>query len=629
MIIYKKETRELIIPNGLGNLNGLSDDAMGAIVDAAEADGRVEGIEEGKEIGAAEQKSKMETLSVTENGVYEREDGYNRVEVNVEGGGEGGGCNLEDKWVNPSMNDRDGNGLIVVSPSEGYDGMFRTVINPQTIYNEGMEAAGGEVPEIKTTEVVLGPVFDMASRSAGDVVARPAITYNADDYHIWYVDLSVLNRFEIEMQFRWNGEESEDGDPQNLFGTELSDWGNSTFGARYYAGLFTLKIGELSIDFGANTDWNKLRMGFNREEGKVWMELFGEYHEMDIDGNSLSLSNLPIYFGASNTGENPFRLWRGSIGITNIKDDVSTINIAPNMEGNYFEYVNSLNRGTVGVLSKQMGGAYYELIEDGLYNGFSKATAYYALQEKNIMLRDDNFTDGDTIYVEKDEPYDGLSRLWIDVSQFRREVTDNSYLNRWYTYTSRISDLNDDMDYRVYNNVNNGGVFESVFYGNDIESVDNRAAIIRPYFQNGNHQENNVTGIGKLVFGNPDNMLIKGCGVVQFGGINCQKVETVDSEAFKYMTELIYLGAMDNLGESFTEGLTVDFSYCPKIYTGYKSEEDLQKFADGLYDFNTANVNGLGVNTSTIRFLNAVQERGENNDALVTIQNKGWNVEFI
>lgn len=52
--------------------------------------------------------------------------------------------NLEDKWVTPSMNDRDSNGYIVVRPSEGYNGLKRTVINPQTIYNEGVEAGRAE-----------------------------------------------------------------------------------------------------------------------------------------------------------------------------------------------------------------------------------------------------------------------------------------------------------------------------------------------------------------------------------------------------------------------------------------------------------------------------------------------------
>ena len=52
--------------------------------------------------------------------------------------------NLEDKWVTPSMSERDDNGLIVVSPSEGYNGLKRTVINPQTLYNEGVEAGRAE-----------------------------------------------------------------------------------------------------------------------------------------------------------------------------------------------------------------------------------------------------------------------------------------------------------------------------------------------------------------------------------------------------------------------------------------------------------------------------------------------------
>ena len=52
--------------------------------------------------------------------------------------------NLEDKWVTPSMSERDDNGYIVVSPSEGYNGLKRTVINPQTIYNEGVEAGRAE-----------------------------------------------------------------------------------------------------------------------------------------------------------------------------------------------------------------------------------------------------------------------------------------------------------------------------------------------------------------------------------------------------------------------------------------------------------------------------------------------------
>lgn len=59
--------------------------------------------------------------------------GFNDGQANCEGGS----CNLEDKWVTPSMGDRDDNGYVVTYPSEGFDGLSRVVIDPTIIYNEG------------------------------------------------------------------------------------------------------------------------------------------------------------------------------------------------------------------------------------------------------------------------------------------------------------------------------------------------------------------------------------------------------------------------------------------------------------------------------------------------------------
>ena len=42
-----------------------------------------EGYEQGKADGVNEQKSKLESISITENGTYSKEDGYNHIEVNV------------------------------------------------------------------------------------------------------------------------------------------------------------------------------------------------------------------------------------------------------------------------------------------------------------------------------------------------------------------------------------------------------------------------------------------------------------------------------------------------------------------------------------------------------------------
>lgn len=60
------------------------------------------------------------------------------IKIATQGGGEVS-CNLEDKWITPSMSERDDNGYIVVDQSEGFDGLDRVVIDPITIYNEGVE----------------------------------------------------------------------------------------------------------------------------------------------------------------------------------------------------------------------------------------------------------------------------------------------------------------------------------------------------------------------------------------------------------------------------------------------------------------------------------------------------------
>ena len=216
-----------------------------------------DGLKEGYDNGREYQKDQLLNLYVTENGVYEREDGYGRVTIDIEGGNvdftleekserfesngsyvitpsegvdgmsrvnievavpqEGGSCNLEDailypqttdfdgdgwlyryptegfngmgrvaiygnilrdtwynegynaasaplnlqdKWVTPSMADRDGNGYIVLYPDEGFDGLERAVINPQIVYNEGYnqgKAEGGGDGTYNVLDFQLNP----------------------------------------------------------------------------------------------------------------------------------------------------------------------------------------------------------------------------------------------------------------------------------------------------------------------------------------------------------------------------------------------------------------------------------------------------------------------------------------
>lgn len=72
MIVYDKNKRDLVIPNGLGNLNGLAD----SYLEAAREDGR------------EEIRAYMTELTVTENGRYVNENGWDVVLVNVDADGD-------------------------------------------------------------------------------------------------------------------------------------------------------------------------------------------------------------------------------------------------------------------------------------------------------------------------------------------------------------------------------------------------------------------------------------------------------------------------------------------------------------------------------------------------------------
>ena len=61
-------------------------------------------------------------------------------------------CILEDKSVTPSMGDRNDEGYIIVEEGEGYDGLSRVVIDPQTLYNEGVNEQKSKLESISITE---------------------------------------------------------------------------------------------------------------------------------------------------------------------------------------------------------------------------------------------------------------------------------------------------------------------------------------------------------------------------------------------------------------------------------------------------------------------------------------------
>ena len=110
--------------------------------EAGYTEGYAAGREAGKAEGIAEQKAKLGSIEITENGTYEKEDGYNRVVVNVESHE----VNLQEKTTNPATT------AVEVTPDLGFDGLSKVTVNP---VDSNIDP--NIVPEnIKTGVTVLG-----------------------------------------------------------------------------------------------------------------------------------------------------------------------------------------------------------------------------------------------------------------------------------------------------------------------------------------------------------------------------------------------------------------------------------------------------------------------------------------
>ena len=87
--------------------------------EAGYTEGYTAGHAAGKVEGIAEQKAKLTSIDITANGTYEKEDGYNRVVVNVERK-----VRLQEKTVNPATT------AVEVTPAVWFDGLSKVTVNP-------------------------------------------------------------------------------------------------------------------------------------------------------------------------------------------------------------------------------------------------------------------------------------------------------------------------------------------------------------------------------------------------------------------------------------------------------------------------------------------------------------------
>ena len=231
--------------------------------------------------------------------------------------------------------------------------------------------------------------------------------------------------------------------------------------------------------------------------------------------------------------------------------------------------------------------------------------------------------DGGYTYTENLPIYaEGELYKTINVNVVPQMDIEEEGLNVWYNDLKRIIDennqINSDWDLALQ-----GETIQNVFPG--IAMTISGQAVAKPFFIRAVNGNSTATRIGKLVsgaYGTPVS-----CAIVVIGAFDCKNIQNVDLEAFKYMTDLCFIDGMNSLGESFISPQTINFTYCTNLFTILNSEIFMHNFAESLFDLSAGNKNGL--NTSTLKFKNAVQERSENADAIALMRSKGWTVEFV
>lgn len=445
MIVYDKEQKQIVIPNGLGNVNIVINQGGSECPECPEEGAVIqdykwvrpsmgEAIENGDiYIYPDEGYDAVRYIDLDPGTIYQEGVEQGRAE-----GGGGEGCNLEDKWITPEVGEVDDNGYIVTSPSEGFDGMSRVVTDPSRLrdtwfgegYEQGKAEGGGE--------------------SGGCTLTTRTITENGtyranEGFDLGMIDFSQNGAFDsllrvsenttIEFYFAFKDERP---DLMSFFGCEDSDWDISTFAARYYSGGIEVKMGTFAMNF--NVDEYELA------DGGVHKMKIGKNYGISIDdqmivtrqdiiNNGIGFepsATRTIYIGAINSpdvedsGLNLF--WRpfyGYIGPVTIVGDYEgfgeqTFNYEPVDIGWWGEY-RLLQTGQILENIYREPGAtplewkrYYPNAD-----GFSEVTVNLTMGNREIRVNSKRQTEAAGWYGLA-----GFSEVFIDATDFYNSAAD-------------------------------------------------------------------------------------------------------------------------------------------------------------------------------------------------------------
>ena len=283
------------------DLNGSYDDGFNA------------GYEQGKTDGVNEQKSKLESINITENGTYSKEDGYNHIEVNV-----------------PDLNG---------SYDEGYTEGEQAGYNSGYTQGQADVAANARVLEVTENGVYQSKFSDPAfTTPVTGVYADGTEFYSCAELNGAVYNTKIKATKDSRLEFWFKGKNTT---TEKRYDVIINANGESSVIIQYYGNNNTIIIffgsGGIPISNWDNTSWHHLII--SRTEG-FW-----------IDGEHIDYSANDEVFGGEffingDSGDNN-RNSNGTFGMIKIDDVV----IIPTANG--FQNVNT--------------GELLEVVKDGEY----------------------------------------------------------------------------------------------------------------------------------------------------------------------------------------------------------------------------------------------------------------------
>ena len=258
------------------------------------------GYSQGKTDGISEQKSKLETINITENGTYTKQDGYNHIEVNV-----------------PDLNGSYDEGYQQ-GHTEGYNEGYTK--GEGIGYNQGQADIAAKARVLDVTEN-----GNYLSKFSDPIIPTTVTGVYADDTKFYsYALISNIiystgiipnQNTRLEFWFKPYGDEYESW--EIIIGSQRGDDTTDTFQVRRYSSStnFVAEIGTSEVRFTmSENEWHHIIMsvadGFVLDGTKI-----GDFTK------NMTESNTPLQIGGS-TIFNGQRTEEGYYGMIKIDDNI-------------------------------------------------------------------------------------------------------------------------------------------------------------------------------------------------------------------------------------------------------------------------------------------------------------------